>query len=141
MGGCVWGSPVPAAGGGLQPTSLPGDGFQVAGAGGQLASVEPQAAAAVGGLLAGTGLDAVAGVLRREGERWPWCRCPALPGPWPRTTSQSQLCHHCAHAAESPGLEEPVPYAGWKRYFLHRLGQPLVKSEGFLLGYACPTAG
>lgn len=87
---------VPGAGGlgDLQPTSLPGDGFQVTGAGRQLAGVEPQAAAAVGGFLAGPGLDAVAGVLKREGEQWPQCWHPALCSPWPRTPSQSQLCHH-----------------------------------------------
>lgn len=63
-----------------QPTSRPGDAFQAAGAGGQLARVEPQAAAAVRGLLAGPGLDAVAGVLQREGE--------LFPSSWPRTPSQ-----------------------------------------------------
>lgn len=78
---------------GFQPTSLPGDGFQVADASGQLAGVEPQAAATVGGLLAGPGMDAVAGVLRREGERWLRCQCPALLGCWPGTPSQSELCH------------------------------------------------
>lgn len=45
-----------------EATSLPGDRFQVAGGSRQLAGVEPQAAAAVRGLLAGPGLDAVAGV-------------------------------------------------------------------------------
>lgn len=48
------------------PTSLLGDSFQVADAGGQLAGIEPQAATAVRGLLAGPGLDAVAGVLQRK---------------------------------------------------------------------------
>lgn len=53
--------------GDLELTSLPGDRFQVAGGSRQLAGVEPQAAAAVRGLLAGPGLDAVAGVLQGEG--------------------------------------------------------------------------
>lgn len=70
---CLWaalcGGPQCQRPGGLQPTSLPGDSFQVAGFGGQLAGVEPQAATAVRGLLAGPGLDAVAGVLQREGGR------------------------------------------------------------------------
>lgn len=85
--------------GGLQPTSLPGDGFQVAGAGRQLAGVEPQAAAAVRGLLAGPELDAVAGVLQGEGERWLQCRRPALPspglGPPPSHSRVITLCSRC----------------------------------------------
>lgn len=44
-------------------TSLPGDGLQAAGAGWP-AGVEPQAATAVRGLLAGPALDAAAGVLQ-----------------------------------------------------------------------------
>lgn len=60
--------PVQGAMGMLPPTSLPGDGLQAAGARGQLAGVQPQAAAAVRGLLAGPALDAVAGVLQgRQG--------------------------------------------------------------------------
>lgn len=77
--------------GALELTSLPGDRFQVAGASRQLAGVEPQAAATVRGLLAGPGLDAVAGVLQGEGKRW--LQCPWQPGP-----AQSQLQHHSAAA-------------------------------------------
>lgn len=115
------GVPDVGGGGGEQPTSLPGDGFQVAGAGRQLAGVEPQAATAVGGLLAGPGLDAVAGVLQGEGERWPRCQHPALP--WPGTLSQSQLCHRSVLTLlRAPGPNEPVPYTGSKRLFLCRFG-------------------
>lgn len=60
--------PVQGAMGMLPPTSLPGDGLQATGARGQLAGVQPQAAAAVRGLLAGPALDAMAGVLQgRQG--------------------------------------------------------------------------
>lgn len=92
------GVPVPVPRG-VQLTSLPGDGFQVAGASRQLAGVEPQAAAAVGRFLAGPGLDAWAGVLQGEGERWLRCQCPALPspdlGPPPRHGRIIVLCSHC----------------------------------------------
>lgn len=60
-------------------TCLPGDGFQVAGASRQLAGVEPQAATTVRGLLAGLGLDGVAGVLQREGQWWLQCHSSILP--------------------------------------------------------------
>lgn len=91
------GVPVPAARG-VQLTSLPGDGFQVAGADRQLAGVEPQAATAVRRLLAGPGLDAGAGVLQGEGERWLQRQCPALPspdlGPPPSHGHIIVLCSH-----------------------------------------------
>lgn len=109
--------------GGLQPTSLPGDGFQVAGASGQLAGVEPQAAAAVGGLLAGPGLDAVAGVLRREGEQWPQCWHLALRSPWPRTPSQSQPCHRSVLALlRAPGLRSLCRTQAGRETFCAGLG-------------------
>lgn len=96
---CVWaaafGGPQCQWLGGLQPTSLPGDGFQVTGAGGQLAGVEPQAAAAVGGLLAGPGVDAVAGVLQGRERRGCGASiqpCPALAWDPLLVTASSLLC-------------------------------------------------
>lgn len=95
------GVPVPVARG-VQLTSLPGDSFQVAGASRQLAGVEPQAAAAVGRFLAGPGLDAWAGVLQGEGERWLRCQCPALPSPELGPLPGTAISLFCAHTAESP---------------------------------------
>lgn len=92
--------------GDLELTSLPGDGFQVACASRELAGVEPQAATTVRGLLAGLGLDAVAGVLQREGRWW-------LPCPWQPGSAQPQLHHHCSsRTSSSPGARAAASLQG-----------------------------
>lgn len=94
-----------------ESSSLPGDGFQVAGASRQLAGVEPQAAAAVGRFLAGPGLDAWAGVrvpvelpiaLQEMAQPWApaaerlWRDTPGLPGEVLITTAPGRLGHGLA---------------------------------------------